>query len=382
MDSGSRGPALLRRRLEPGQQVTPVASLGSALGPRPSSTSLAGSQVAERGPGHAPRWQTAAARPRGARRNVRTDVRPALRPAGGSRSPEHSRAAPGIGTVVSARARPHRGGGPGRGAGWPDSDRRGRRPPWLRALARPAALRRCHAPCDKPASRSGREARPSAGAVRPAGGNRRSPRSLPPASGAQDQPQAPVSHCETVRERSAQVCLPWDTWVCLPGRGERRRAEPPNGSARLRGRARRGSSWRGVPAGSPTGDSPGPVPEAPVGTPRGSPRGACPGRRDITLAIVLGSGIFPRPSSLPFRRPQMSPFGESYHFLNAVEACLGCPPHPGPATLSEPAEESLVGYGHRRLQSVLVLCRVTSAFLRKRRRLAHLSNAKRGSCLS
>lgn len=144
----------------------------------------------------------------------------------------------------------------------------------------------------------------------------------------------------------------------------------------------RGSSWRGVPTGSPTGDSPGPVPEAPVGTPRGSPRGACPGRRDITLAIVLGSGIFPRPSSLPFRRPQMSPFGESYHFLNAVEACLGCPPHPGPATLSEPAEESLVGYGHRRLQSVLVLCRVTSAFLRKRRRLAHLSNAKRGSCLS
>lgn len=144
----------------------------------------------------------------------------------------------------------------------------------------------------------------------------------------------------------------------------------------------RGSSWRGVPAGSPTGDSLGPVPEAPVGTPRGSPRGACPGRRDITLAIVLGSGIFPRPSSLPFRRPQMSPFGESYHFLNAVEACLGCPPHPGPATLSEPAEESLVGYGHRRLQSVLVLCRVTSAFLRKRRRLAHLSNAKRGSCLS
>lgn len=56
------------RRLEPGQQVTLVASLGSALGPRPSSTSLAGSQVAERGLGHPPRWQTEAARPRGARR--------------------------------------------------------------------------------------------------------------------------------------------------------------------------------------------------------------------------------------------------------------------------------------------------------------------------
>lgn len=297
MDSGSRGPALLRRRLEPGQQVTPVASLGSALGPRPSSTSLAGSQVAERGLGHAPRWQTAAARPRGARRNVRTDVRtdvrPALRPAAGSRSPEHSRAAPGVGTVVSARARPRRGGGPGRGAGWPDSDRRGRRPPWLRALARPAALRRCHAPCDKPASRSGREARPSAGAVRPAGGNRRSPRSLPPASGAQDQPQAPVSHCETVRERSAQVCLPWDTWVCLPGRGERRRAEPPDGSARLQGfilawGPRRKPHW-GLPGASargPRGDSPGQspwsLPRAAGHHPRHSPR-----QWDLSTAFFL-----------------------------------------------------------------------------------------------